>query len=338
MVAMQRVVKPRNKRSQRALEAREPKAVEGAKKVALVRGAKCSEKVQRVLKDIHAIKRPLSDMFGRKHDVRPMEDATPLETMLAKADAGLFVFGNHNKKRPDNLILGSTFDGRVLDMFELGVLSFTSLAEFKNSKVAAESKPCLLFSGEGFQASEEMRRLKAMLIDLFRGPEVANVRLAGVEHALQFTAPGGDHGQKVFVRSYKIHLKRSDKPKVPRVELEEIGPALNVVLRRTHLASEDHYKHACKQVKNVRKKKKVKNVEEDVFGSTLGRLHVQAQDVNNVQTRKMKGLKEGKKAKEARDKDKGETARRNAVEAVFGDEEEAEEEVSDEEEEEMDTE
>jgi hypothetical protein len=45
MVVMQRVVKPRTKRAQRALEAREPKAIEGSKKVLLVRGHKCSEKV-----------------------------------------------------------------------------------------------------------------------------------------------------------------------------------------------------------------------------------------------------------------------------------------------------
>jgi len=72
----------------------------------------------------------------------------------------------------DNIILGSLYDGHVLDMFELGVQDFTALTDFKNEKVTAESKPCLLFSGEGFEASDEMRRLKTMLIDLFRGPEV----------------------------------------------------------------------------------------------------------------------------------------------------------------------
>jgi len=47
MGVMQRVVKPRNKRSQRALEAREPKAIESSKKVLIVRGNKCSEKVNK---------------------------------------------------------------------------------------------------------------------------------------------------------------------------------------------------------------------------------------------------------------------------------------------------
>jgi ribosome production factor 2 len=70
-------------------------------------------------------------------------------------------------------------------MFELGVQDFKALRDFKNEKVTAESKPCLLFSGQGFEASDEMRRLKTMLIDLFRGPEVRSYRLVQYSHVLQ---------------------------------------------------------------------------------------------------------------------------------------------------------
>ena len=53
------------------------------------------------------------------------------------------------------------------------------------------------------------------------------------------------------------------------------------------MASEDLYKTACKQVKNVRKEKKIKNISEDAFGSKLGRLHVPAQEISKIQTRKV---------------------------------------------------
>jgi len=46
------------------------------------------------------------------------------------------------------------------------------------------------------------------------------------------------------------------------------------------------------QVKNLHKKKKVKNISEDGLGSTLGRIHVPAQRIGTIQTRKMKGLRE----------------------------------------------
>lgn len=34
-----------------------------------------------------------------------------------------------------------------------------------------------------------------------------------------------------------------------------------------------------------------KNISEDTFGTTYGRIHIGAQNINSIQTRKMKGLK-----------------------------------------------
>ncbi len=81
---------------------------------------------------------------------------------------------------------------------------------------------------------------------------MTNIRLAGVEHALQFTAVQGEQDKQpvILVRSYKILMRKSsDAPRTPRAELEEIGPSLDLVLRRSHLASDDLYKTACKQVR-----------------------------------------------------------------------------------------
>ncbi len=58
MGLMQRVVKPRNQRSKRALDAREPKAIENDKATIFVRGQKCSETVKSCMKDFHSLKRP----------------------------------------------------------------------------------------------------------------------------------------------------------------------------------------------------------------------------------------------------------------------------------------
>ena len=58
MGVIQRVVKPRNQKSKRALEAREPKPVENAKSAIFVRGPKSSDMVMRAMRDIHALKKP----------------------------------------------------------------------------------------------------------------------------------------------------------------------------------------------------------------------------------------------------------------------------------------
>merc|ERR550539_1298718 len=246
-----------------------------------------------------------------------------LEFFAQKNDASLFMFGNHNKKRPNNMVIGRMYDNHLLDMVELGLENFQSLNDFKNAKVAMGSKPCLVFSGEPFAdtTNTDMQRLKSLLADFFRGPQVTNVRLAGIEHTLQFTAVE----DRIYMRSYKMLLKKSGM-RVPRIELEEIGPRIDWRLRRAQLASDDLWKTATKSVKNVHKQKKVKNVEDDAFGTTMGRVHVpgQIQDIKKLQTRKMKGLKESREEKEEKvkkKKEKVDKARQKAVEKIFGDDE-----------------
>lgn len=169
---------------------------------------------------------------------------------------------------------------------ELGIEKYKGLEEFKIPKFAVGSKPCLMFAGEPFiTPSSDCFRLKNLLVDFFRGEEVTNIRLEGIEHVLSFVATE----DKIFMRGYKIKLLKSGD-KTPYVELEEMGPSVDFVLRRTKLAPLDIFKSACKKPKELKPKKK-KNISKDVFGSTLGRVHIPKQDLRKLPTRNMKGLK-----------------------------------------------
>ncbi|XP_030051529.1 ribosome production factor 2 homolog [Microcaecilia unicolor] len=285
MSALDRVVKPKTKRSKRFLEKREPKLVENVKNAMLLKGGNANCTVTQALKDIYALKKPYAVLYKKKNITRPFEDQTSLEFFSKKSDCSIFVFGSHNKKRPNNLVLGRMFDYHVLDMIELGIENYVSLNDIKNSKCPEGTKPMLIFAGDVFESSEDYRRLKSLLIDFFRGPTVPCVRLAGLEHVLHFTALNG----KIFMRSYKVLLKKSGC-RTPRIELEEIGPSFDFTVRRTHLASDDLYKLALKQPKALKPKKK-KNISRDTFGTTYGRIHMQKQDLGKLQTRKVKGLK-----------------------------------------------
>ena len=272
-------------------------------------------------------------------DVRPFESggSERIEFFCRKNDASLFVVGSHSKKRPHNIVLGRTFDSHLLDMVELGLDadSFQCLDDFQNTKVPVGTKPCLLFSGEAFESDTGMKRIKSLLIDMFRGEsQVSHVRLAGLELSLQFTAVGGGLSGgpfKILFRSYRINTKKSDNIRLPRVELEEIGPRMDLIVRRTHFASDDLFKSASKQVKNAKRteKRKTKNVTDDGLGGTLGRIHVPAQNVGDgtLQTRKMKGLKETPEEKKVKQlvkmkekRSKAENVRKANVAAVFGEE------------------
>ncbi|MBN3295106.1 RPF2 factor, partial [Amia calva] len=277
--------KPKTKRSKRFLQSREPKLTENTKNAMLIKGGNTSETVTQALKDIYSLKKPNAVLYKKKNITRPFEDQTSLEFFSKKSDCSLFLFGSHNKKRPNNLTFGRMFDFHVLDMIELGIEKFIPLKGIKNSKCPEGTKPLLVFTGDSFETDNELKKLKSLLTDFFRGPTVPSIRLAGLEHVLHFTALDG----KIYLRSYKVLLKKSGC-RTPRIELEEMGPSFDFVMRRTHLASDDLYKTAHRQPKALKAKKK-KNISHDTFGTKYGRLHMQKQDLSKLQTRKMKGLK-----------------------------------------------
>lgn len=290
-MVLQRIVKPKTQKGKRFLEKREPKITENTKTALFLKGGNTSITVSQGLKELYMLKKHNAVMYKRKNILRPFEDETPLEFFSKKSDASLFMFGSHSKKRPDNLVLGRMFDFHVSDMIELGIQNFKSMLEFSGAKCAVGTKPCILFAGEPFDQELEYKRLKNLFIDFFRGPVVEQIRLAGMEHVIMITAQDG----KIYLRNYKILLKKSGS-RTPRVELEEMGPSLDLVIRRTKLASDDLYKQSLKVPKAAKIKKK-KNISRDPFGSKLGRIHMQKQDLGKLQTRKVKALKVSKKDK-----------------------------------------
>jgi len=284
---MQRVEKPKTKPGKRFLEDREPKLIENDKTTLFIRGINANHTVLEAMKNLACFKKPNCVVYNKKNDLKPFEDISQLEFFCKKNDASLFMFASHNKKRPNNLVAGRMYDHMVLDMFELGIEDFKALTDFKTEKIAMGTKPMLLFT-EGFDDQPEYARLKNFFIDFFRGPVVEYVNLQGLEHLLVFSLIN----KKVAFRSYRVSLKKSET-KAPAIVLEEIGPHMNFVLRRTKLASQDLFKTACRKPKAL-KPKKVKNIKKDVFGSTHGRIHMERQDYAKLQTRKLKGLKKRK--------------------------------------------
>lgn len=71
----------------------------------------------------------------------------------------------------------------------------------------------------------------------------------GLDHVMFVTAVD----KKLLLRQYHIQLKRSGT-KVPRVELLEMGPSLDLTVRRTRPAPEDLMKEALKLPKLTAKK------------------------------------------------------------------------------------
>lgn len=280
-----------------------------------------------------ALKRPNAISFSKKNAVRPFEDASSLEFWANKNDASLFVVGQSTKKRPDDLTFVRTFNGKVLDMVELGVDKFVSMEEFKvclhiisifarqrltyinqTKKSTPGHRPLMHFASELFDTHPRFIQLKSMLLDFFASEVIDGIHLSGVEHVISVqlaptpagvsaatVIPGAvDTAEtlpKVHLRTYTVNLTSSGT-RIPRVELEPMGPSFDFTLRRHQQPDPEVWKQAMKRPKlkkqDVEKGlgKRKKNMEVDEMGDLRGRLHLGKQDLSKLQTRKMKGLKQ----------------------------------------------
>ena len=284
------VKKAKTVRGQRAMEKRAPKINENPRTALIARGQKTSEMVNAVLVDLFMLKKPYSLHFKRHNAVHPFEDATPLEFLCQKNDASLFAFGTHSKKRPNNLVLGRMFDHRVLDMVELGIEAFQPMGSFPEvgGGSTSESKPCLLFSGEEWEHDPNLSALRRQLVDFFHLEVVDAISPLGIEHFLSFTVSGG----KICMRHYLSRLLKSAEGTAPHVALTEMGPSLDLVIRRTQQPSEDVMKVAMKRPKAVAAAPaKVKNITRSKLHGKQGRLHMPRQDLSQMATAKMKAFK-----------------------------------------------
>lgn len=106
--------------------------------------------------------------------------------------------------------------------------------------------------------------------------------------------------------------------KTPHIELMEIGPSADLVVRRTKFASADLMKTACRvpvdaavYLFTIMKEndyydnvffvflqpKKTKNISHDPFGSKLGRIHMPRQDYQKLQVKRGRALRPEKDGK-----------------------------------------
>ncbi|KAF1949482.1 Brix-domain-containing protein [Byssothecium circinans] len=296
---MLRQVKPKNARAKRAMDKRAPQTHENPKTTLFVAGQKTSQILKLATADLRMLKKPFVESFMKKNDIHPFEDASSLEFFSLKNDTSLLALSIHSKKRPNCLTLCRTFDHKILDMLELYInpTSFRTLQQFKNKKPAVGLKPLISFHGTVFEDPNQTKwtLAKSLLLDLFRGQEATEVDVEGLQYLISISAAEPEEGKpqpELHIRFYLIKTLKSGQ-KLPRVEVEEMGPRIDASLGREQFADPDVMKAALKKPKGVEPKTK-KNIDMDIMGDKVGKVHMPKQDFKTMQTRKMKGLKRGR--------------------------------------------
>ncbi|KAK2464765.1 hypothetical protein APHAL10511_003183 [Amanita phalloides] len=310
---MLRIVKPKNARSKRALEGRAPKEVEDPRTAIFVKGTHVGELLNGVMKELMALKRPHAISFSKRNAIHPFDDRSnslsSIEFWAAKNDASLFLFGHSSKKRPHGLSFIRLYDGRMLDMIEVAVDKFVSMADFETPKATPGHKPLMHFASDLFDSHPRFMQLKSMLLDFFNAEVIDAICLSGIEYVISVSlgpTPGSlntamaqdskEELPKVHIRTYMIKMVASGV-KTPRAELTPMGPFLDLSLRRHQDPDPEMLKQAMKRPKlkkqDVEKGlgKKKKNMDVDEMGNLRGRIHLGKQDLSKLQTKKMKGLK-----------------------------------------------
>ena len=295
--------KPRNARSKRESDKREPKAVENPKTALFLRATKCSQHVQDAMQDLYSLRAPFAKKFSKKNDVHPFEDAASLEFFSSKNDASFLVLGSSSKKRPHALTIARMYTHKVLDMLELHLdpESHVAMTRFTQieSKPAYGLRPMLVFAGAAFEnpVADEYTLAKSLLLDLFKGEVADQIDVEGLRYVLMFAA-GDDTNSTpgvavakpaIHMRAYMIRTQRSGQ-RLPRIEVDEMGPRMDFRIGRSRMPDEAMLKQAMRKPRGTEEKTK-KNVHLDPMGDKIGRIHMGTQDLGKLQTRKMKGLK-----------------------------------------------
>lgn len=298
-----------NARVARYLKSTESKLVEGPRVSLLLKGIRCSQAMGVVLKDLRATLAPHCKLLTKNNAIVPFdtEGQQSLEFLSTKNDATVFAMGSTNKKRPNNLTLGRTFDRQILDMVELGVLRYKAIGDYGGSvpKKRIGSKPMMLFVGDLWEHDGSCSKLRNILIDVYKGDPVKKLYHAGLDHIMVFAVALGPNDKPlIHQRTYFCKLKKNPRSasKTPLPFLTPCGPDMDFEIRRTQVAEPDLWKASLKQPQGV-KAKKVKNRSTNIFGERIGRLHLEKQDIDNRQGKKVKALRRAEKIDKQAEKD-----------------------------------
>jgi ribosome production factor 2 len=276
----------RKARVERLLKRREPQTIEHTKRVLVLKGHKTSETVRDALLDINQLTKPNNKNFSRKNEILPFEDISSIEFLCEKNQCSIFSLGMHTKKRPDNLILGRLFDGHLLDMYEFGVANLQSISEFSGAKKRIGSKPVMVFTGDQWESDGTFKKVGNLLLDLFRADKCDKISLRGLDHVISCSIADGT----IFIRGYGMEFLKSGT-KIPDVELVPMGPFMDLSLRRTQLPSDDLWKAATRKPRTLAKK--VKNIERDIMGDKVGRIHMRKQNLDKMGGKRVTALRAG---------------------------------------------
>ena len=131
-----------------------------------------------------------------------------------------------------------------------------TLSQFKNErKPGVGLKPLICFSGTPFESptTTKYTLAKCVLLDFLKGPDTTSVDVEGLQYMICISAADEVEGQApppISMRCYLMKTKRSGQ-RLPKVEVEEMGPRIDFLVGRSTDADEGMWKEAMKRPRGI---------------------------------------------------------------------------------------
>ena len=271
-----------------------PKLIEDPKQCLFINTKTSSELMRMVLNDLYLTRKDYSKKLNQKEEISNLlQSKSDVEYLCDKNNCALFTYTTDQKKKPMNLVMGLLYNKSLLDAFEFEVVNFIPISYFdKKVEVDSYMKPILLFQGEIFESDPNYERLKKFFIDYFRLYDTDATVISDLRRVIVISCD--EKTDKVVkLRSYQIKGQINEE-NISKIDLEEIGPSIDMKERKIELADNDVYGRALKQPKGVRETKE-KNIEKNALGEKRGRIHMMKQNLNAMALRKFKRQRMKKK-------------------------------------------
>jgi len=285
------------------LKSREPKLVEDNKQCLFINTNKSNEVLRMVLTDLFVFRKDHSKKLGKKNDIKEVyANPETIEFLCERNNCAIFSTVTDLKKRPMNLIMGNLFENKLLDLFEFEVANFLPIEYFKvDTNIDSCMKPLVIFQGDIFETDFEFARMKKFFFEFFKMYDIEDISISVLKRLVVISSAGD---KIVKIRTFELNNCNEHNFK-EKLELKEVGPSLDLKVRRIKLTSDESYKLACKQPR-LTSKTKSKNEATNVLGEKRGRVYMTSQDLNKMSLKQYNKISKKKKnARLSKKKDKG---------------------------------
>ncbi len=175
----------------------------------------------------------------------------------------------------DSFVFIRSYDHQPLEILKFKIIKSLSSSDFSTIPAEFYSKYFILCQ------NIENKRIENFFIDFF-SQSSTKVNISGVKYAWVIAA---DSEGKVFTLKYVRVLND--------FSVEDIGPLFEMKLEKEFYCGDDLYEKAYVSDKE----KKQKNVSKNVFKDKIGKLHIDKQDLNDINHKKSRAYKKMEEVK-----------------------------------------